>query len=175
MATLDILIILGILFFMVLGFRDGFFKKIYGIIGFFAGFFVAAKFMYVVGQSFSDVLGLSKEFSHILAFCVVFLIFIVLENLFYRWFGTPGSEHQRFWSRVGGAVIGFFQGLIGMSMLLVMFSIVQLPSDATRNESTLYKMVYHFAPKAYDMTGTTENSKGFLEMLQENFRTIKLP
>ena len=45
MNTTDIGILLGVLFFVVLGFRDGLMKKVFGTLGFLGGLICATKFM----------------------------------------------------------------------------------------------------------------------------------
>ena len=173
---LDAAILLGVVFFIVLGYRDGFRKKIYGIAGFWIGLIAATELMYIVGHKFSDIFSLTKESSHIFAFCVIFLIIIVLENLYWRWFGSVSGDVKTMVQRFGGAAIGMVQGLIAVSLLLVMFAIVRLPHDKTRDNSYLYVPVLHLAPTAFDMsTSFFRNDKGFLDVLRDNFKGINLP
>jgi uncharacterized membrane protein required for colicin V production len=176
MSTIDLCIIVGVLIFCGVGFRDGFVKKIYSIVGLWAGLIISAKSLTTVGPYLADVLQTSKEASHILAFSIVFLLVVVLEMLFYRWFGPVGGDALNLWARMGGVVIGFVQGVAIASLFLVMLSIVDLPSDEDRKESSMYPSVFHFAPTAFDLsTGWIGDSKGFLQILHENFGSIKLP
>jgi membrane protein required for colicin V production len=176
MGLVDGLIVLGVLFFMILGFRDGIIKKIYGIVGFWAGLLVATECMYIVGQKLIDLLGFSKEISHILAFCGVFLVVVLLENLFWRWFGQAREDVLSMMQRFGGAIIGFIQGLVAVSLFLIMFAIVDLPPQESRSKSSLYAPVFHIAPTAYDFsTSIFGSGKGFLDVLRDNFKGIKLP
>ena len=176
MNAIDILVLLGVIFFALLGVRDGFFKKVYGVIGFWVGLIVASNFMYPLGATFNEWFGLSKEMSHIVAFCSMFFLFVILENVIFRLVGKPGHDTLNAWTRIGGAFIGTIQGLLAMSLLLIMFSIVRLPLDRIRDASNFYKAVFHIAPQAFDLTtGLFGDSRGFLEMLQDNFRNIKLP
>jgi membrane protein required for colicin V production len=173
---LDIMIVLGTLFYVMLGFRDGFVKKIYGIIGFWAGLIIATETMYVVGQKLVDVFDFSRELSHIIAFCAVFMVIVVIENLFWRWFGQAGGDVLSMTQRFGGAFIGFLQGLVAVSLLLVLFAIVNLPPPESRENSTLYSRYVHIAPAAFDFsTSFIGEEKGFLELLKDNFKGIKLP
>lgn len=176
MNAIDVLVLLGVIFFALLGVRDGFFKKVYGVLGFWIGLIVATMCMYPVGAAFAEWFELTREMSHIIAFCSLFLIFVVLENVLFRLVGKPGHDKLNVWTRMGGAFIGIIQGLLAMSLLLIMFSIVRLPLDRIRDASNFYKAVFHIAPQAFDMTtGWFGGSRGFIEMLQDNFRNLKLP
>jgi uncharacterized membrane protein required for colicin V production len=173
---IDTIIILGILFYVGLGFRDGFIKKVYGIVGFWAGLIIAAESMYYVGQKLVEMVGLSKELGHVIGFCAVFMIIVVIENLFWRWFGQTSEDVLSMTQRFGGAFIGFLQGLVGVSLLLVMFAIVDFPEKESRDASALYKPVLRVAPTAFDFsTSFMGNEKGFMDVLKENFKGIKLP
>ena len=176
MNAIDILVLLGVIFFAILGVRDGFFKKVYGVMGFWIGLIIATIFMNPVGSSFVEWFGLAKEICHILAFSSVFFICVIAENLLFRFVGKPGHETMNAWTRIGGAFIGALQGMLAMSLILIMFSIVRLPLDRIRDASNFYKAVFHIAPQAFDLTaGWFTDSRGFLDMLQDNFRSIKLP
>jgi membrane protein required for colicin V production len=173
---IDAAIVLGVLFFMILGFRDGFTKKIYGIVGFWAGLIIATESMYMVGEKLVEWISLSRELSHIIGFCLVFMIVVLIENLFWRWFGRASEDVLSMTQRFGGAFVGFLQGLVGVSLLLVMFAIVNLPSKEERDKSALYTPVLHLAPTAFDFsTSFLGNEKGFLDVLKDNFKDIKLP
>ena len=176
MGTIDIMIILGMIFFMVLGFRDGFMKKLYGIIGFWVGLITATQLMPFVGMRFANLFSMTKELSHIVAFCVIFLIVVVLENVFWRWFGAVGGDTRSMKQRLGGVLIGTLQGLVAVSLFLVMSAIVNLPPKSARERSSLYTTFLHFAPSAYDFSTTfIRSDKGFLDMLKDNFKGIDLP
>jgi membrane protein required for colicin V production len=173
---IDTAIVLGVLFFMILGFRDGFTKKIYGIVGFWAGLIIATESMYMVGEKLVEWVSFSKELSHIIGFCVVFMIVVLIENLFWRWFGQASEDVLSMTQRFGGAFVGFLQGLVAVSLLLVMFAIINLPSKEAKDKSALYTPVFHLAPTAFDFsTSFLDNEKGFLDVLKDNFKDIKLP
>ena len=74
MSITDLVIIFGIASFMALGFRDGLFKKIYSLIGFWGGLVLAIKFMSPFSEGIGHSFDVSIEVSLILAFFVIFLI-----------------------------------------------------------------------------------------------------
>jgi len=61
----DILILLGLAVYMVLGFRDGFLKKVFAILGLWGGLVIATKYMVPVGELFLGWFGWSDEISRL--------------------------------------------------------------------------------------------------------------
>ncbi len=172
----DILIIVGILLFIVLGIRDGLFKKIFGILGFLGGLICATKFMVPFSNVIIDWIGFSEEVSIILAFFIIFIIIVIIINLFYRWFGKSGSGTLKLWSRIAGGILGFAQGLVAVSLVLVMFSFYAIPSEEDRSDSLLYHDIFKIAPKVFDyMTKWIPDSKKFFEEIKEKMSTVKIP
>lgn len=167
MNITDILILLGLLVFIVIGFRDGFFKKVFGIIGFWGGLIVATKFMDPLGEIISASLGFSDEISLILAFFSIFLVIVIAVNLAYRWFGQSSSESHKFVSRAAGALLGAGQGAMAISIVLIMFSLVDIPDEETQNESMFYAQCIDVAPAVFDYsTQWIPESKAFYDELK---------
>ena len=138
MTTVDILIIVTVGLFMALGFRDGLLKKIFAIMGFFTGLICATKFMIPAGEFLARWASLSKENSNVFAFFLIFVLIIIIENLFYHWFGTSGSENLSIRSRLAGTFVGAAQGTVVVSLILLMFSVFEIPSEESRSASNLY-------------------------------------
>ncbi len=170
MTITDILILVGLLFYIALGFRDGFFKKVFAILGVLGGLIAAAKFFPTLGDLIKDWLDLSVEVAYATAFFLLFTLISVILNLFYRWFGRSGSETQKLWSRLIGALFGGIQGAVVISLILYMFSIFDEPDQETKEASYVYKPILDVAPLVFDYTTTwVPESKDFLQTLEENF------
>jgi uncharacterized membrane protein required for colicin V production len=176
MNTTDILIIVGILFFVALGVRDGFFKKLYGIIGFIGGLVAATKFMTPLADIFVESLGISLEGALIFAFFIIFAGTIVITNLLYRWFGKSSGETIHLWSRLAGGIVGGAQGLLAVSLVLVMLDFFQIPEAETKNESLFYEDVYPLAPTIFDATTRwMPDSKRFFEEVKGKIESVRRP
>jgi membrane protein required for colicin V production len=174
MSLIDILILVGLVLFMALGFKDGFFKKVFGILGFLAGLIFATKFMNPIGEKIMQWLDFSQDTSHILAFLLIFLAIVILEILFYRWFGSSGTGTLKIWSRLAGAIVGMCQGVLAISLLLIMFNIFEIPSDEDKKEAVLYHPVLNAAPIVFDyVTNWIPESRTFIAELKEHFQKIK--
>ena len=173
MTITDILIIAGLLVYIAMGFRDGFFKKIFGILGFLVGLVVATKLLSPAGEMVQGWLDFSRETSLVIAFCIIFLSISVVLNLFYRWFGTSGSDTLKMWSRFGGAIIGAGQGAVAISLILFLLNIFGELSEETKRDSSLYQPMIEVAPVVFDYTVTwIPESKDFLQTLEENFKQL---
>jgi uncharacterized membrane protein required for colicin V production len=164
MTITDILIIVAVALFVVLGIRDGFFRKIFGILGFLGGLICAAKFMTILSDVFIEAIGLSKDISMIIAFFTIFIVVVVMVNLFYRWFGASGSDAIKPWSRIGGGLLGAVQGIFAASLILVMLSFFEIPSEEEKVDSFLYEDTVQITPIVYDYaTKWMPDSKMFIE------------
>ena len=176
MTTTDILIIIGVLLFIILGIRDGFFKKIFGILGFLGGLICATKFMTILGDIFIDAIGLSREASIIISFFIIFIFVIVVVNLFYRWFGASGGDAIKPWARISGGLLGAVQGVIAVSLILVMLSFFEIPSEEEKADSLLYIETIHVAPLVYDYTTRwMPDSKQFFDELGQKIEKVRRP
>jgi len=173
-TTTDVLILVGVLVFMLLGFRDGFFKKIFGILGFLGGLICAIKFMVPFSNIIMHNLEFSEESALILAFFMIFIMVIIIVNLIYRWFGQSGSETMKIWSRIAGAFLGVAQGLVSVSLILMMLNLFGVPSEDEKQESLLYEDSYQIAPIVFDYsTKWMPASKKFFEELKGKIENVK--
>jgi uncharacterized membrane protein required for colicin V production len=176
MNTTDILIIVGILFFVALGVRDGFFKKLYGIIGFIGGLVAATKFMSPLADIFVESIGISRDGALIFAFFIIFAGIILMTNLFYRWFGQSSGESVHLWSRIAGGLLGAAQGLLAVSLVLVMLDFFQIPEEETKRESLFYEDVYPLAPTIFDYTTRwMPDSKRFFDEVKGKIESATTP
>ncbi len=172
---IDVLIALSLLMYIVLGFRDGFFKKLFGIIGFWGGLICATKFFPAFGDVLRGWLDFSKDTSYVLAFLLIFLVISILLNLFYRWFGQSGSNTIKVTSRIAGAIMGGGQGAVAISLFLLMLNIFDQPSKDDKKNSMLYKQVLNFAPLVFDYSMTwVPESKAFLDELKASFGQLHI-
>lgn len=176
MTVIDILILIGLLLFMVLGFRDGLLKKIFGILSFWGGLIIATKLMVPVGDLFTEWIGFSNEVSLIIAFAFLFLIFSLGVNFAYRRFGSSNGESLKIFSRICGVILGACQGMVAISLVLVMFSLFDIPSKETKKESLIYEQSYQFAPVIFNYTTQwIPGSKDFMDELKSKIGSFQTP
>ncbi len=174
MNVTDILVLLGLAAYMLLGFRDGFLKKVFAILGLWGGLVIATKYMVPLGDQYTAWFGFGDELSDILAFASLFLAVSVVVNLFYRWVGKTDTESLKFVSRIAGAILGLAQGAVAISLLLLMFNVFDLPSTDSQNESMLYHDTINIAPAVFDYsTQWIPDSKAFFEEVEGKLQKLK--
>ena len=170
MVLTDICILVGMALFALLGFRDGFFRKLFGIMGLIIGLIVATKFMGDLGEIIMHMLDFSADISHVLAFSFLFMLAMVAVNLLFRWFGRSSRETLSMRSRFVGAILGLAQGAVSVSLLLLMFGIFDIPSTEERDEAVFYEPVRSIAPMVFDYTTSwMPASKDFFELVKSQF------
>lgn len=174
MSTTDILILVGILAFIILGIRDGFLRKSFGIMGFIIGLICATKFMIPVSDLLAEWLGFGVETALVLAFFAIFVAIVVAVNLFYRWFGRSKSDAIKIVSRIGGGILGGIQGVVAVSIMLVMFGVFDMPTEEEKRESLFYDDIVNVAPRIFDMTTRLfPDSKNFFDLIKDKVGKVK--
>ena len=174
MTYFDLLIIGEVALAGLLGYRDGFFRKIFGILSFLVGLIVATTYTGKVGRAIDYILPISMEFSYILAFFLLFLSIILLQNILYKIL-AKGRETLKFPSRMGGALLGAAQGTLVASLLLLMLGIFQIPSDSTKQESIFYKPVLNIAPRFFDYWSlVVPQSRDLYDMLKKDLHLYEI-
>jgi uncharacterized membrane protein required for colicin V production len=174
--TTDILILIGILLYAALGVRDGFFRKLYGIVVFLVALIAATKLMAPFSDFLINSMGFSEATAVILAIFIVFIGVIVIASFLYKWFGKSASGSINIWSRVFGGILGFAQGVVAVSLILVMLGIFDIPSKEDKEGSALYEDVYQVTPNILDYTTRwIPSSKRFLDEIKDIIGQVKIP
>lgn len=176
MVLLDLLIILILVGSTLLGVKDGFFKKVFGVLGFWAGFVLATKYMGIVARWLMGWLELGSDSAHIIGYAAIFTAVVVSVNLGYRWFGQSGRETLSPKSRIAGGVFGFAEGLVLASLLLLAMSIFNEPDDRTKRESAFYYSLIGIAPDVFDYSlSWMSSSTEFVDEIKSKFGNFSLP
>ncbi len=149
MNWFDILIICIVALPAFFGYRKGFLRKLLGIAGILAGFFLAVRFYSNVFELVSKVIKsdplLAKALSFLLILAAVYSVSVWVAT-----FMSNVNSGTRSIDKVAGAVTGFIQGLIIASILIVNMSYKDYPDAGVRNSSLLYPTVYKIAPAIFD-------------------------
>jgi len=169
-----LLILGGLLLFGFIGYRYGLFKKIFALLGLLLGLILATKCMTPCGRLLVRWFGFSEEVAYVIAFFWVLLLIILLQNVLYRLIVKKTSSINLV-NRLSGAFLGAIEGLIGISILLLMLSIFEIPTDKTKRGSYFYKPALNFAPSLFDLTVVIiPQSKTFYDMLREGLQKYEI-
>ena len=172
MSLFDICILLFLVPFVILGFRDGFLKRVLGILAFIIGFVVAMKSMAPIGELVSRNYHWPREMANLVAFFVVFVVILVLKFFIYHWLhGRRAEDTPKFFSKIAGGLLGGLQGTIAASSMLILLFVIGLPPEKMKQNSVLYGTVFSVAPTIYDYsTMWMPESKTFLDELEDELK-----
>lgn len=165
MAFIDIVLSLVLLLFLISGYRSGFVKKIIGITCLILALILGVKFSADLSQQILEPIGMSGKLGFGFAFVLIVGGVTLTQSLVYRFLIKEMVKGK--WNNILGVFVGFFEGVIILSISLIVLSIYfNLPSQETKGASTLYKPVKNAAPVVFDQINTLlPESADFYEML----------
>jgi membrane protein required for colicin V production len=146
---LDIIIALIAVIGFILGYKDGFIRKLIGLIGFGLGIFLAVKFAGDLGKILEKIFGIEFYLSEIIAGIIIFLLIIFLSSVIKR-VVHPFDKVNNLINQIVGGAIGAIQILFFASALLFLMNIFNAPSKKIKESSFLYKRVYNIVPSTVD-------------------------
>ncbi len=168
-STLDVILVVGLGFFMYLGWQGGFVKQILSIIVLIIAIMLGTKSGADLGSTVFSFLGVSPGVKTVLGFIAIIGLAMLANILFYRFVLKDLVEGK--WNSFGGMLIGIFEGGIIISLLLIFFGLYfNIPSPDAKLNSTLYKPMKNFAPMLYDEVNTIlPDSEDFYQEIVNNF------
>jgi membrane protein required for colicin V production len=147
---LDIILIIIILIGFILGFKDGFVRKLIGLIGFALAIFLAITFAPNLGRLIESITGIEIYLSEIMAGIIIFLAVIFIFSLIKR-FVHPFDKVNNLLNQVTGGFVGGVQILFFLSAFLIILNIFNAPDKESQNNSFLYDKVYNIIPATIEL------------------------
>ncbi len=149
MNLLDIIIIVIALIGFILGYKDGFIRKLIGLIGFGLGIYLAVKFAGDLGKILEKIFGIEIYLSEIIAGILIFLFIIFLSSVIKRVI-HPFDKVNNLINQIIGGTVGTIQILFFVSALLFLMNIFNAPAKKIKNSSLFYSKVYRIIPSTVD-------------------------
>jgi membrane protein required for colicin V production len=146
---IDIIISAIVLIGFILGYKDGFIRKIIGLIGFGLGIFLAVKFSFTVGKFLEKIFSIELYLSEIIAGILIFLFIIFVFSVIKR-LVHPFDKVNNWINQLIGGIVGAVQILFFLSALLFLMNIFNAPSKKLKESSYFYHRVYEIIPKTVD-------------------------
>jgi membrane protein required for colicin V production len=165
---IDIIIVILLLAGFILGFKDGFVRKIIGLLGFGLAIFLAIFYSSDLGRLIESVFGIEFYLSEIIGgfaiFCVTIVIFAVIKRIVH-----PFDKVNNLINQLLGGFIGFIQILFFTSAVLYLLNIFSIPDTKNKNSSLFYYGVYAVLPKTIDYLKkfTPDSKKLIKEYIKE--------
>lgn len=144
----------------ILGFKDGFVRKLIGITGFIVAIILAVLLSNSFGKFIDSVFGIEYYLAEILGGVIVFVAIMIVTTILKR-VVHPFDKVNNLINQLVGGFVGVIQLLFLMSAILLLLNIFNFPSKKIQNSSILYKYAYGIIPTSInflkDYTPNTED------------------
>ena len=149
MSILDIIITITLLIGFILGYKDGFVRKLIGLIGLTIAIYLAVLFASPFGRMIESALGIEFYLSEIIGGAVVFLLIMVVIAIVKR-IVHPFDKVNNLLNQILGGAVGFIQILFFLSAVFIIMKIFNLPGESSTKSSLIYQPVYIVIPTTID-------------------------
>jgi membrane protein required for colicin V production len=171
--TIDAIILIAVLIGFILGFKDGFVRKLIGIIGFIlaivAAVFLANGFGEMIEDAFGIELYLAEIVGGVAVFFLVTIIFTLLKRIVH-----PFEKVNNLINQIAGGMVGSFQILFFLSSLFLIMNIFDFPDNTARNRSVFYNPTSKILPATIDyLSSYTPQTKQIIKDYIEQKDTLK--
>lgn len=145
MILLDALILIAVLVGFILGFKDGFIRKLVGLVGFViavvAAVFFAGKLGLMIESLFRIEYYLAEIIGGILIFFSILTIFMFLKRVVH-----PFDKVNNLINQIVGGLVGSIQILYFLSAIFIIVNVFNEPDKETRDKSLFYFSSYEVIP-----------------------------
>jgi membrane protein required for colicin V production len=142
---LDLILLFFIGLGFLLGFKDGFVRKLIGLIGFCLAIFLAISFAFSFGRVIESITGIEIYLSEIMAGIIIFLLVIFIFSVIKR-FVHPFDKVNNLINQIVGGIVGVIQILFFLSAALIILNIFNAPGKDSKESSFFYNRVYDIIP-----------------------------
>jgi membrane protein required for colicin V production len=146
---LDIIIVVALLIGFILGYKDGFIRKLIGFIGLAVAIYLAVIFAAPVGRLFESTLEIEFYLSEIIVGAVIFLLIMIIIAIIKR-VVHPFDKVNNVLNQILGGAVGLIQVMFFLSAVFIIMKIFDLPSEKTAKSSFVYQPVYSVIPTTID-------------------------
>ena len=159
MNPYDLIIIITVLVGFILGFKDGFVRKLVGLIGFGLAIVLAALLKDDLGKmveyAFDIEIYLAEIIAGITIFFGIILIFALLKRVIH-----PFDKVNNLINQIVGGVVGILQLLYFLSAVFLLLNIFDIPGKSVKESSAFYNITYKVIPVTIDfLTNYTAEPK----------------
>ncbi len=147
----------------ILGFKDGFVRKLIGLIGLGLAIYCAVLFSAQLGHMIVNLLDIEFYLSQIIAGIAIFLVVIIVFSIIKRLI-HPFDKVNNLINQIVGGLVGAIQILFFLSAVLFLLNIFDAPSKNAKKSSIFYQKVYDIIPATIDyLNSYTPKTKEFIK------------
>ena len=149
MTFIDTVLGLILIIFLISGYRSGFVRKVIGIACLVLGLVIATKLSADISQQIFEPMGTSAKVGFALSFVAIVILIPLAQSMVYKFLIKEPIKGS--WNNILGVIVGFFEGIIIISISLIVMSIyLDVPTEETKGSSVLYKPLKNAAPMIFD-------------------------
>jgi len=138
-----ILAIIGIGF--ILGFKDGFVRKIIGVMGFIIATFLSIKLAAFLGKVIESALNIEFYLSEIIGGIAIFLFVIVVFSIIKR-VVHPFDKVNNIINQMVGGIVGILQVLFFLSAMFLLLNVFNQPGPKITSKSYFHEKIIGIIP-----------------------------
>ncbi len=173
MSILDIVIVAILIIGFILGYKDGFVRKLIGTIGFIAAVYFSIKLSFELGRMIENVLGIEIYLSRIIGGLAIFLAIMILTSILKRVI-HPFDKVNNLINQIIGGIVGTIQILVFLSAVFFLLNIFNVPSKESADNSFFYKPVYGVIPFTIEkIRGYTPEPKKIIKKIVDDQDSLK--
>lgn len=151
MNSVDIILVLVLLYGLVRGFFRGFFAELAALVGIVAGIYGAVHFSHFISNVLADFIEWKKEYLNLVAFALTFILIVFLVSLAGKALTKVASfAALGLVNRFLGGIFGFLKSAFVASVIIMFFKAtnehIDFVEQETLDESILYHPVEVIAP-----------------------------
>jgi membrane protein required for colicin V production len=141
----DILILAFIAIGFILGFKDGFVRKIIGIVGFIIATLLSIKLAAFVGKVIESALNIEFYLSEIIGGIAIFLFVIIIFSIIKR-VVHPFDKVNNIMNQIVGGIVGILQFLLFLSALFLLLNVFNQPGTKITSKSFFHEKILGIIP-----------------------------
>lgn len=153
MSYIDIIIVIILITFGVLGLLKGIIREIATLVGLVVGLYGAFHFSDFTASKLIGWVELSPKYLQVISFVVTFVVLAVLVFLLGRLVKRlVNAINLGFLDKIGGFIVGLVKGVLVCSLLVMLLNVLYdngFVSEKVREKSVLYPMVEQTVPYVY--------------------------
>jgi membrane protein required for colicin V production len=143
--TVDIIIFIVLLVGFILGFKDGFVRKLIGLLGLIVAVLLTALFSSRLGVVIENIFDIELYLAEIMGGIILFLgtilIFAILKRIIH-----PFDKVKSLINQLVGGAVGAIELLFFLSAVLLLLNIFNIPDKKVQDNSLLYNHTYNVIP-----------------------------
>lgn len=172
MNLLDLIVLIPISYFAVMGFKNGLIREVLGITGIFLSVFLTFNYMEPVSSLMKQLAPIDPEYLPFVSGLIIFIGTLAAVQMI-AWAIKKFLEKVNLSTvnRIFGLIFGTLKSSIIISALLILLSGFRVPGDEIRQNSVSYPFLIQIAPATFNIVSTVyPGSEDFADTIK---KTVK--